>query len=370
MSLGIYALIAGVATAFLASNSWLRRGNPSHRKLRQRWDEANRDEKWSWLERERRFAEWQSEAVLAERPMRVRFIEILDVIAGLACVVAIATALGLFDGRSGDAGSGTAIGDGLTSFAIDGMIFIALILFVCVPVFVVLDRIEAIAAKLVIYALVGIVCGFIWVKDADLTRSREPARQAISPPLDPREREALVERLRELDTQTRVRWRQDIDAANAKGPPGLVPPMLQVTQPVPYAWQVANRSDKMVCVSIARVRAAEGAAGYERCPSDNDNTCREIAPGGSRQFAIMRNDQVRACLRSQLEFRVGTPQRPEPSFWSDSALQDFDTAPPKPAAYADLDDTRLRDEIALLEKLLAERDRASRWRRELDSPAR
>ena len=65
--------------------------------------------------------------------------------------------------------------------------------------------------------------------------------------------------------EARTRWRHDVDAAGATGPPDVVPPMLEAKQVAPFAWRVVNRSNKTVCLNITRVaRGTKGATNYER----------------------------------------------------------------------------------------------------------
>jgi hypothetical protein len=84
-----------------------------------------------------------------------------------------------------------------------------------------------------------------------------------------------------------------------------------------------------------------------------------------RRFAFHRSDRQRACTGRLLEFRVGTAQSPEPTWWSDSGLEYFDAEDAIAPRYADYDVLRLRGEIAMFESMLTEPDRAGRWRREL-----
>jgi hypothetical protein len=180
-------------------------------------------------------------------------------------------------------------------------------------------------------------------------------------------REALLARYEELSAVVPARWRDDVMAAGATGKPGEVPPMIRMTPVQRGMWQVTNLIDKPVCVRITRVIEEDGRR--QRCPLDAETQCREIGRKASRRILLYENPSVPACAHGQLEFRVGTAASPEPSWWTRTALEDFDPA-------AVVDDLRyrkysidhLRGEIALFEAMLADRQRATRWRNEWGGP--
>jgi hypothetical protein len=73
-------------------------------------------------------------------------------------------------------------------------------------------------------------------------------------------------------------------------------------------------------------------------------------------------------MAAPLEFRVGTPMDPEPTWWSHSALEDFDAAQPAaPTVASATEKWQLRSDTAELEALLSETSRAAGWSRELDA---
>lgn len=192
-----------------------------------------------------------------------------------------------------------------------------------------------------------------------------PATPAVSAPEPlPETRDQLLARFESLSARARLRWLQDVEAAGAVGMPGARPPMLSVTKASGGRLEIRNLLDKTVCVSVARIRM-QGTA-VLRCPLDNINACRDILPGATRTIYQRQGETQPACSSSQLEFRVGTPMSPEPSWWSRSALDTFDaTRVPRDVGYRDYPIDRLRGELAILEAALAETDRAARWRREL-----
>jgi hypothetical protein len=183
---------------------------------------------------------------------------------------------------------------------------------------------------------------------------------------DRAERESLAARLAELRNSVAVKWRADVDAAHAHGEPGIVPPMLDVREER-FSVEVINRlADRPVCVQLQRVsRRSTRANDYDRCRLDLE-TCRDIEPGALHRFQLFNTGNPAACMAAPLEFRVGTPMHPEPTWWSRSALEDFDAAPPTVATVASATEKRqLRGDIAELEALLSETGRAARWSREL-----
>jgi hypothetical protein len=134
---------------------------------------------------------------------------------------------------------------------------------------------------------------------------------------------------------------------------------------------VTNRlADRAICVSLQRVaRRSSRANDYHRCRLDLE-TCRELLPKASHRFQLFTTGNPPACMDAPLEFRVGTPFSPEPSWWSRSALEEFDQRPaPLPLESQPSESWPLRGNLTLLTGLLAEKTRATRWRRELGSPA-
>jgi len=195
-------------------------------------------------------------------------------------------------------------------------------------------------------------------------REEEEVRAHSAKDLEMRTR--LLESYPALSAAARVRWREDIEAAGANGKPGEIPPMLSVEQTDPGQLLVRNLASSPVCVRIAQVLRGSSPTAWQRCDSDFDQKCRDIGPNGSAKFALHRDDPSPACARGQLEFRVGTPLRPEPSWWSRSALDEFDD---HPFAFGDkagdFSTDQLRGEVAMLHSMIADQDRAARWRREL-----
>lgn len=231
-------------------------------------------------------------------------------------------------------------------------------------------------ARLVL--LLGIVC-FWLLQWAD---SRPTRRHAASRPvptstrpidrpttsremqglIDEAERQRLVTQVSNLRKQIRARWRADIEAAGATGAPGVAPPMLEVRNEGRGVWRVTNRHSQWIALRMARVvRPAGASTAWTRCVLDESTPFLEIVAGGTRKFVLEAG-----CPGSLPEFRVGDAARPEPSWWTSTALDAFDDGGAQiDAGHEHWNATQLKDEIGALEQTLAETDRAARWRREL-----
>jgi hypothetical protein len=194
--------------------------------------------------------------------------------------------------------------------------------------------------------------------------SMEQAR-VIAERKEQEEHEKAVSRLLELTLQTHERWLEDLRASGAIGFERDPPPMLHIVDDGLHQKKITNLTSKKVCVKITRVMRHPGSQDYLRCPQDRVGDCVEISRGASALFNVYPHGNNEACRTGQLEYRVGTPLQPEPSWWSLSALADLDVRAvefePRYAAMTTLD---LRSEILRLETMLEETDRAERWKRE------
>jgi hypothetical protein len=171
-------------------------------------------------------------------------------------------------------------------------------------------------------------------------------------------------RLSELWGRVLDKWRADIKSAQATERTGVIPPMLEVEEAGAFV-RVTNIGKKQICLRLTRVaRNSTRPNDVARCILDSE-TCREIAPGSTQRFQLFRAGNAPDCYHALLEFRVGTPLDPEPTWWSASALEEFD-ALPRPGLPGEMKQT---GEIAAttekLNALLVENDRAARWKREL-----
>jgi hypothetical protein len=264
------------------------------------------------------------------------------------------------------------------------------VLFVLLPTIflcLLLRRFESLLPRLVVYGVVSLIGAGLYVaaqKSAEaeaLRLAREKAAAEAS--RQQLEREALTmelarvnaaqreaedlknskQRLLDLRNQARDRWRTDVQAAGAFGDEGAMPPMLRVFQDGPYAVKVTNAGANKACVKLVRSMRKPGTNIHLRCPSDLFRDCQDIAPSVTVKFFFQFDERSPACDEQHYEFRVGTPLKPEPSWWSASALAQFDERPPDMREPVISDEILVvRSEIARLEKLLAESGRASRWR--------
>jgi hypothetical protein len=120
-------------------------------------------------------------------------------------------------------------------------------------------------------------------------------------------------------------------------------------------------------VKLVRVLRQPGSQEYLRCPLDTERECTDIRRGQSATFGLLRHAGNDACQRGALEYRVGTPTKPEPSWWSMSALENgTPRANDFRDRYSRMSTIDLVNERARLEKLMMEPDRAARWARDLD----
>ena len=193
-----------------------------------------------------------------------------------------------------------------------------------------------------------------------------PTDEAPPPPPEPPKPSASdieAARLSELWGRVQDKWRADIKAAQAFERTGVIPPMLEVEEAGAFV-RVTNLGRKPVCLRLTRVaRNSTKPNDVARCMLDSE-TCQVIAPGTEQRFQLFRAGNPPDCYHALLEFRVGTPLDPEPTWWSASALEEFDVTPrpelpglDQPGEFAAMTEK--------LNALLAESDRAARWRREL-----
>lgn len=155
------------------------------------------------------------------------------------------------------------------------------------------------------------------------------------------------------------KWRADLLTANAIGEIGAVPPMLSVREAGGQV-RITNRSLQPVCVSLARVTRPNTDA-VERCqvgPAE----CSMVKPAATLRLPLTRTGAKESCLHAAFEFRVGTVDFPEPSWWSRTAINTF-SDPRKDISYKD--ETDLQSDIARFEATVEDVDRAARWRRDL-----
>ena len=176
-------------------------------------------------------------------------------------------------------------------------------------------------------------------------------------------------RLSDLWGRVLDKWRADITSAQATERTGVIPPMLEVEEAGAFV-RVTNIGKKQVCLRLTRVaRNSRRPNDVARCMLDSE-TCRQIAPGDTQRFQLFRAGNPPDCYHALLEFRVGTPLDPEPTWWSASALEEFDVSP-RPELPGELKQTgEIAATTAKLNALLVDGDRAARWKRELAKKSR
>lgn len=195
-------------------------------------------------------------------------------------------------------------------------------------------------------------------------RAEDQARAAEKARIEARQSEHL-DNVTRLSDQVEAKWRADIEAAGVTGGLGVVPPMLAVEEHTQYVIVTNKLTDRAVCVQLQRVsRRSQKGNDYDRCRLDLD-TCRELPPGASLRFQQYRTGNPPDCANTPLEYRVGGPFAPEPTWWTSTALEDFDARPPPEPLRRDSSASwPLHGNEQQLRDLLTETDRAVRWRRE------
>jgi hypothetical protein len=131
--------------------------------------------------------------------------------------------------------------------------------------------------------------------------------------------------------EVRAKWRADLQAAGAYGAPGAEPPMLVVRKESDGRLIMTNLSGKRIeMIRVARVvRDSTRMDGWARCyleAKSNRSEWSYIAKDGVQEFVLPERRAAETCASGELEFRIGDEQRPEPSWWTDSALVGYDQA--------------------------------------------
>ena len=170
-------------------------------------------------------------------------------------------------------------------------------------------------------------------------------------------RSDLIERWRAARHAAVEQWRKDVIDAHAVGGLGEAPPMLSVLDSGALVT-VTNPTKKPVCVLVARVATRDSAV-MSRC-TVGGNRCIVIQGGATARWPTLRAGNSESCLAGSLEYRVGNVDYPDPSWWSESALEQFGGEDPDPEFFERWSDAALITEIGRLEKQIEERMRVER----------
>lgn len=149
-------------------------------------------------------------------------------------------------------------------------------------------------------------------------------------------RERALKRSAVRGEQLAVAWRQRVASTGASGPLGTYPPMLEVTDRGDSVT-LKNIGDKVVqCAELKRVPAVTVEAGSSSCvmvvrgtfySSSSAGTpymtCVPMRPGELLGYELKPGSGA-YCATLPLEFRVGGPDSPDVTWWSESALVEFD----------------------------------------------
>jgi hypothetical protein len=177
----------------------------------------------------------------------------------------------------------------------------------------------------------------------------------------------LVEELEGLAGKVARKWRLDVQNAKAHGPLGEIPPMLALKLLPEGEADLTNKGSVSVCVNAARVELNKSGQIFGRCWLAARH-CQVIPAGETRRLKTYLRTTPTACAARQVEFRVGSMMDPEPSWWTDTALREFDAQPPGTGRFLDnMPIEMLKAERAYLLGLMGSDERDARWRRELDS---
>lgn len=173
------------------------------------------------------------------------------------------------------------------------------------------------------------------------------------------------EKLIALARQNEARWIEDVRAGGKAGYEGDPPPMLAIAEAGRYRTRITNLAPQKICAKLVRAIRQQRADDYLRCAADYTQPCDEIPSGGHAVITVFADSSNAACENGQYEYRIGSPLQPEPSWWSLSALADLRQHPTDyRETFEKLTLMDLKNEVARLEKMLAETDRAARWKRE------
>jgi hypothetical protein len=109
---------------------------------------------------------------------------------------------------------------------------------------------------------------------------------------------------------------------NGHGPPGVVPPMLEVVDDG-RGVQVTNITQEWLTIALARVQQ-DDQGHWHACPlltvgEVSDYYRFSIGPGGSARYAPLP-DCAAAFAGAPLEYRVGDPLPNRTGWWSDTAF--------------------------------------------------
>jgi hypothetical protein len=158
------------------------------------------------------------------------------------------------------------------------------------------------AVSCVVAFLLGVVVPMMyreWAAEAEVRSTRQL-------------REALDQRV----ALSRRKWLGDLHAAGAHGPPGTEPPMLAI-EDAGTRVLVRNIGDRSIkCVRVARHIAARAES---VSMSIDGGDCRRLDPGDWTIYELTDADAQYAG--EPLEFRIGEPTDPDPSWWTDTALE-------------------------------------------------
>jgi hypothetical protein len=172
-------------------------------------------------------------------------------------------------------------------------------------------------------------------------------------------RDVSVEELLARRRDAGYKWFADIEDAGAHGPAGVEPPML-IVEDQRGTVSIENISDRAIaCIALQR--------GQSSCALESElPECTPLEPRDSR---VYRLSGAADCGNLPVEYRIGSLEFPEVSWWSDSALarwrHDLDAVEAGSEFARDSGDAVRRAELFYrYEAQLADVSRASQWKSE------
>lgn len=182
-------------------------------------------------------------------------------------------------------------------------------------------------------------------------------RQAQAAEAERQNRAQLIERWQTARGRAIEQWRQDLIEAHAVGGLGAAPPMLSIDDTGSQVM-ITNRANEAACVLVTRIATRDGGV-MARC-SVGAHRCVSIQAGATVRWPTLRTGNSELCLTGSLEFRVGNVDHPNPSWWSQTALNQFGGDDPAPGFRERQSDAALMTEIVRLEQQIEDRMRVER----------
>lgn len=316
-------------------------------------------------------------------PARVTIGRALDFMFWFGITLLVARSLGAFELHELEASGYDAIVPlvlALLWYGVKGVLFVLVpTLLICAA----LRRFETLLPRLVVYGVAASVAAWVYLR-AEAAAQAEAARvaaveakkqvaaeqvwereqaEAAARKYDAEHRDDYLKELMPLAALAHRRWQEDLQAAGNIGRDDVPPPVLSVTQPTPYVKLIRNGASEPLCVQLVRTQRAARADTYYHCESDLKQECVDIKPRATARFELRPDPTAYGCNDSYIEYRIGDPLSGAPSWWSYSAVRSIEQDRPDfRARYDRFSGVEIKAEIERIKEMLAEPERAARWR--------